>query len=260
MPLIYVGAFDGFQYSRGTLIHSLENILTSVKFSGDNVGLFDVLQPKYEEAPDLTAEAKLEAENTYLGVYLSGHPTERYDDLRKSKQASYVKDLTNGQAAKLIGQVKEIKKITTKKGEPMAFVVISDTSGDISLTLFPKVYRKYIHSIEKSKVLYVEGKVETRAGQGLQVLVNQIQEAEKLEENRETKKCFIRIEETNEDNSTLNQLKELLVDYPGVIPVILYYVKTNKKLGLQEKFWVKNSPELVKAVENLLGKGNIVVG
>ncbi|MBM6613702.1 DNA polymerase III subunit alpha [Desemzia sp. RIT804] len=260
LPLIYVGAFDGFEYSRGTLIHSLENILTSVKFSGDNVGLFDVLQPKYEEAPDLTSEDKLEAENTYLGIYLSGHPTERYDDLRKSKQASHIKDLTNGQAAKLIGQVKEIKKITTKKGEPMAFVMISDTSGDISLTLFPKVYRKYIHSIEKNKVLYVEGKIESRAGQGMQVLVSQIQEAEKLEENRETKKCFIRIEEINEDNSTLNQLKELLAAYPGVIPVILYYVKANKKLGLQEKFWIKNSPELVKAVEDLLGKGNIVVG
>ncbi|MFL2099970.1 DNA polymerase III subunit alpha [Desemzia sp. FAM 24101] len=259
LPLVYVGAFDDFQYSRGTLIHSLENILTSVKFSGDNVGLFDVLQPKYEEAPDMTAAEKLEAENTYLGVYLSGHPTEKYDDLRKVKQASYIKDLVNGKTAKLIGQVKEIKKITTKKGEPMAFVEISDTSGDISLTLFPKVYRKYIQSLEKSKVLYVEGKVEARAGQGLQVLVHQIQEAEKLEENRETKKCFIRIEETNEDNATLNRLQEYLADYPGAIPVILYYVKTNKKMGLQEKFWIKNSPELVKAVEDLLGKGNIVI-
>lgn len=259
LPLVYVGAFDEFQYSRGTLIRSLESILTSVKFSGDNIGLFDVLQPKYEESPDMTSEEKLEAENTYLGVYLSGHPTEKYDDLRKLKQAAYIKDLTNGQAAKLIGQVKEIKKITTKKGEPMAFVVISDTSGDISLTLFPKVYRKYIHSIEKNKVLYMEGKVESRAGQGLQILVQQIQEAEKLEENRETKKCFIRIEENNDDLTILNQLKEQLVDYPGGIPVILYYVKTNKKLVLQEKFWVGNSPELVKAVEELLGKGNMVI-
>ena len=259
LPLVYVGAFDEFQYSRGTLIRSLESILTSVKFSGDNVGLFDVLQPKYEESPDMTSEEKLEAENTYLGVYLSGHPTEKYDDLRKLKQAVYIKDLANGQTAKLIGQVKEIKKITTKKGEPMAFVVVSDTSGDISLTLFPKVYRKYIHSIEKNKVLYVEGKVEARAGQGLQILVHQIQEAEKLEENRETKKCFIRIDETKEDSSVLNRLQEHLVDYPGSIPVILYYAKTNKKMMLQEKFWIKNSSELVKVVEELLGKGNIVI-
>lgn len=259
LPLVYVGAFDTFQYSRGVLLHSLENILTSVKLSGNNVGLFDVLQPKYEEAPDLTLEEKLEAENTYLGIYLSGHPTEKYDDLRKLKQVAYIKDLTNDQTAKLIGQVKEIKKITTKKGEPMAFVIISDTSGDISLTLFPKVYRKYIHSIEKNNVLYVEGKAEARAGQGLQILVHQIQEAEKLEESRETKKCFIRIEETNDDHSILNRLKEHLVHYQGTIPVILYYVKTNKKLVLQEEFWVKNSPELVKAVDELLGKGNLVI-
>lgn len=259
LPLVYVGAFDEFQYSRGTLSHSLENILSSVKFSGDNVGLFDVLQPKYEEAPDMTSEEKLEAENTYLGVYLSGHPTEKYDDLRHLKQVSYIKDLTNGKTAKLIGQVKEIKKITTKKGEPMAFVDISDTSGDVSLTLFPKIYRKYIHLLEKSNVLYIEGKVEARAGQGLQMLAQQIQEAEELEENRETKKCFIRIEERKEDHAVLNHLKEHLVEYSGGIPVILYYVKSGKKLVLQEKFWIKNSVELVELVEKLLGKGNIVI-
>lgn len=259
LPLIYVGAFDGFRYSRGTLLNSLESILTSVKFSGNNIGLFDVLQPKYEEAPDLTPQEKLEAENTYLGVYLSGHPTEKYEDILKSKQGIYVKEAVENQKIRLVGQVKDVKKITTKKGEPMAFMTVSDTTGDISLTLFPTVYRKYIQCVVQNKVLYVEGKTEVRQGQGLQILVSHLKEAAEIEEEKKVKKCFVRIEQQYEDGETLNRLKELFTEHSGSIPVILYYMRTNKKLGLQEAFWVNESSDLVKSVEELLGKGNIII-
>lgn len=259
LPLVYVGAFDDFRYTRGTLINSLESILTSVKFSGNNIGLFDVLQPKYEEAPDLTPQEKLEAEDTYLGVYLSGHPTEKYEEILKRKQGLYIKDAVENQKIRLIGQVKEVKKITTKKGEPMAFMTVSDTTGDISLTMFPTVYRKYIQSVVQNKVLYIEGKTELRQGQGLQILVSYLKEAAEIEEEKKIKKCFVRIEEQHEDGETLNHLKELFTKHSGSIPVILYYMRTNKKLGLQEAFWVNDSPDLMKSVEELLGKGNIII-
>lgn len=258
-PLIVVGAFDRFQYSRGTLLRSLDNILKSVQLSGDNMALFEVLQPKYETAPDMTIEEKLDAEELYLGVYLSGHPTETYENLLKIKRGSYIEELVDGKKGIIIGLVKDIKKITTKKGEPMAFVIVSDTSGDISLTLFPQIYRKYIPQLEKNKIFYVEGKVESRKNQGLQMVVQNMQEAEVMKEEEEKLKCFIRIVEENEDVAILNQLKEQLLQFPGDIPVILYYPRTHRKLGLKEDFWIHESASLIERVEKLLGKGNIVL-
>lgn len=259
VPLISIGVFDRFSYSRGTLLHSLESILKSIHLSGGNMDLFEVLQPKYEEFPDMTIEEKLDAEESYLGVYLSGHPTESYEDVLRAKQGSFIKELLNGKKGKIIGLVKEIKKITTKKGEPMAFVVVSDTSGDISLTLFPEIYRKYIHELEKNKVFYIEGKTEMRKSQGMQMIVQLMQEVDEVKKDKEAKKCFIRIEEINEELDILNQLKGHLLHFTGNIPVILYYPRTNKKLGLRETFWIHESPELIEAVEKLLGNGNIVI-
>lgn len=141
----------------------------------------------------------------------------------------------------------------------MAFMTVSDTTGDISLTLFPTVYRKYIQCVVQNKVLYVEGKTEVRQGQGLQILVSHLKEAAEIEEEKKVKKCFVRIEQQYEDGETLNRLKELFTEHSGSIPVILYYMRTNKKLGLQEAFWVNESSDLVKSVEELLGKGNIII-
>lgn len=63
---------------------------------------FELLKPKYEFAPDLTIEEKLETEEQYLGTYLSGHPTEKYDQLRQWKQVDYMSELTVGKTSRVI--------------------------------------------------------------------------------------------------------------------------------------------------------------
>lgn len=258
-PLIYAGAFDGFGHSRGTLVASLEGMLSSVKLSGNNVSLFDVLQPKYEPAPDLSLEERLETEEQYLGVYLSGHPSENYEHIRFLKSAAYIKDLQIGQSGKAVGLIKSIRKIQTKKGEPMAFAVISDSSGDCSLTLFPVKYRQYARLLEKGRMIYVEGKVEERREEEKQLIVNQIQDVKELSQSSSPDKCFIRIPSEHMHSAVLSKIEETLRQYSGNIPVILYYAESNKKVVLNETDWVDGSSELQKRLEELIGGGNIVI-
>ena len=258
-PLIYTGAFQSFGHSKATLLYSAESIISSVKLSGDNVELFDILQPKYTVIPELPMEEQLEAEEHYLGVYLSGHPAEVYESLLTIKQGSYIKELRPEGIQKIIGLVKDIKKIITKKGEPMAFLDVSDASGTCSITLFPKVYRKYIQDIEKGGVFYIEGKAEQRLTKEIQLIVYQIEKAEKLSAKYTDRKCFIRIAPNMDQSEKLIELKNLLQQYKGTIPVILYYEKKGKKVLLKEKYWVKNDDNLLNRIEMTLGKGNIVI-
>ncbi|WP_034536526.1 DNA polymerase III subunit alpha [Carnobacterium inhibens] len=258
-PLIYVGAFDQFEHSRGTLLASIEGIIQSVQMSGNNIDLFELLKPKYESAPDLTIEEKLENEEHFLGTYLSGHPTEKYDSVRPWKQIVYINELTIGKTSRIIGSIKNIHKITTKKGEPMAFVTISDTSGDCSLTLFPTKYRQFIELLTDKTVLYVEGKVESKREGIPQIIVNQMDDVEKIAGNQTDKKCFIRIQEEQNNNETLEKMKNVMMRSKGNIPVVLYYVQSNKKIGLAEESWINDTPELIEELENLLGKENIVI-
>lgn len=258
-PLIYVGAFDQFEHSRGTLLASIEGIIQSVQMSGNNIDLFELLKPKYESAPDLTIEEKLENEEHFLGTYLSGHPTEKYDSVRPWKQIVYINELTIGKTSRVLGSIKNIHKITTKKGEPMAFVTISDTSGDCSLTLFPTKYRQFIELLTDKTVLYVEGKVESKREGIPQIIVNQMDDVEKITGSQTDKKCFIRIQEEQNNNETLEKMKNVMMRSKGNIPVVLYYVQSNKKIGLAEESWINDTPELIEELENLLGKENIVI-
>ncbi|AGY81564.1 DNA polymerase III subunit alpha [Carnobacterium inhibens] len=258
-PLIYVGAFDQFEHSRGTLLASIEGIIQSVQMSGNNIDLFELLKPKYESAPDLTIEEKLENEENFLGTYLSGHPTEKYDSVRPWKQIVYINELTIGKTSRVLGSIKNIHKITTKKGEPMAFVTISDTSGDCSLTLFPTKYRQFIELLTDKTVLYVEGKVESKREGIPQIIVNQMDDVEKITGSQTDKKCFIRIQEEQNNNETLEKMKNVMMRSKGNIPVVLYYVQSNKKIGLAEESWINDTPELIEELENLLGKENIVI-
>ena len=258
-PLIYVGAFDQFEHSRGTLLASIEGIIQSVQMSGNNIDLFELLKPKYESAPDLTIEEKLENEEHFLGTYLSGHPTEKYDSVRPWKQIVYINELTIEKTSRVLGSIKNIHKITTKKGEPMAFVTISDTSGDCSLTLFPTKYRQFIELLTDKTVLYVEGKVESKREGIPQIIVNQMDDVEKIAGSQTDKKCFIRIQEEQNNNETLEKMKNVMMRSKGNIPVVLYYVQSNKKIGLAEESWINDTPELIEELENLLGKENIVI-
>lgn len=259
-PFIYAGAFDEFGYSRGVLLASLDGILSSVKFSGNNVGLFDILEPKYEtHVADLTVDEKLDFEEQVLGAYLSGHPVEGFENLRFVKQASYIKDLQAGQTSRFIGLVKSIRKIRTKKGEQMAFVQVNDQSGECSLTLFPQKLRQYGRLIEKNKILFIDGKVEEGQQEEKQVLINFLADASELAQESSKDKCFIRIQSEMETPENLAEMHQIMQQFPGNTPVILYYVQTNRKIVVNESGWINGSPECLLALEELLGNGNIIL-
>ncbi|UUZ80577.1 hypothetical protein LJK88_37880 [Paenibacillus sp. P26] len=57
----------------------------------------------------------------------------------------------------------------------------------------------------------------------------------------------------------LERLKRLIARHRGPPPVVLFYEKSHKSLGLSEKFNISPSPELIREVESLLGKDSVKV-
>ncbi|WEG74164.1 DNA polymerase III subunit alpha [Vagococcus intermedius] len=259
LPLIYSGAFDALHSNRRQLVEDLDSSIKNILYSGGSMDLLSILSLKKEEIEDYSIPDKLEQEASYLGTYLSGHPVDEFRTLKIMKNVKNVEQLTEQVPIKLLLLIKNIRIIRTKKGEQMAFVDGHDASGETSVTIFPGTYRQISKRLDKDKVILVQGKVSrSKFDKALQVVADSIEFAEDYQDKLGPKICYLKIEEADESETLLIQLKGIFKQHPGITPVILYFEKNAQKLVLSDEFWVNESINLKNELSCIVNKGNIV--
>jgi DNA polymerase III alpha subunit len=60
----------------------------------------------------------------------------------------------------------DVREITTKNGQKMAFVRLEDEHGDAEVVLFPSSYQQTVGLWERDKVVLIRGRVSTRGRDG----------------------------------------------------------------------------------------------
>lgn len=260
LPLIAIGAFDELNPNRKQLQMDLPKMITNIQVSAGSIDLLEgELKLTENKVADYTLEEKLEQEEQYLGVYLSGHPTEEFKKTRLAKQVMLVSDVLEKQTARLLIYVKDVRVIRTKKGEQMAFVEGDDLTGSLSLTLFPTVFRTLRQTVEKNQVYFVEGKIEkSNYNQELQLLVNQIEKASEIEKSISATTCYLKIIEAKDQKEILQSVHEVIQTYKGNTPVIIYFEKSGKKLVLGAENWIADTVDAKEQLELILGSQNVV--
>lgn len=118
-----------------------------------------------EVVPASTTE-KLKWEKELLGLYVSGHPL---DHLRRHLTRAYstiaaIKLFRPGSAVKTAGLISSVKKILTKKGEPMLFMRLEDFTDTIETVVFPGAMKEFEHLIQEERCVTLIGKVNERNG------------------------------------------------------------------------------------------------
>lgn len=258
-PLVEVGAFDEVEKERRRSVSELASKIQNVEFSGGSMDLLDLMELKVEDIREYDLTERLEIEEKYLGMYLSGHPAEKYRQLQRGKSVQLLADVLPNQRVRLLLYVKDIREIRTKKGEQMAFITGNDPTSEISVTVFPELYRRIRQSFGVNDVIYVEGKAEVSNYDGeLQIVSQQIMTAEAAEQQLNQERCYLKITGEREQDGTLNRLSQLLADFPGPVPVVLFYETSGKRLQLPEQNWLLKSPESIEALKKLLGNENVV--
>ena len=258
-PLIAVGAFDELEKNRRQLIDQLERKIQNVLYSGGSLELLDMMTLKTQAVADYTLEEKLHLEEELLGVYLSGHPVQQFTKTRQRKNVQETAEVVVNQRTQLLLYLKNIREIRTKKGEQMAFLEGSDTSGELSVTVFPALYRQIRGKIGLNKVIYLEGKVERSTFNGeLQVLAQRIEPAEEVEQTIADETCYLRIPSQMDETLILGQLFKQIKQHPGNVPVILFFEKDRRKQLLDEKNWLAHTAELETQLTQIFGSENVV--
>jgi DNA polymerase-3 subunit alpha len=121
--------------------------------------------PDIEEAPH---REMLSWEKELAGVYLSEHPLTRVmADLQNTVTAlcGQITEDMGGQKVVVAGVVTYVRKLTTKKGDPMAFAGLEDLSGLTEIVIFPRVWQESQALWLPDKVLVVRGRVDAQGKQ-----------------------------------------------------------------------------------------------
>lgn len=176
--LVKVGAMDALG-ERGQMIANTEEALEYNKAQKNEMSgqesLFGMMTDtssipslrlkSAEKAPQSTC---LAWERELLGLYVSGHPLDDHrDKLEKiGSTVEGIKKLKDGAVAVAGGIVEDIRPILTKKGDKMAFVKLTDTTGTIELVLFPETFFAHKEFFENpDRCIKVKGKISERNGE-----------------------------------------------------------------------------------------------
>ncbi|MFD1486271.1 DNA polymerase III subunit alpha [Lacticaseibacillus baoqingensis] len=255
-PLIYAGVFDSFDPNRAATLANLDELIASIKLAGNDVGLFAVLQPKPVQVPEMPATERLDQEAAVLGVYLSGHPVDRYVTALNPYQAvTPVAELAVDATVTVVLVIRRIKRIRTKKGQEMAFIDGQDATGTTSVTVFPNLYPQ-MRSYTEGQVIVVSGRVENK--NGVQMIANQLQLGDDALAQLPAQKLFVRLPAEFTPKQQTALLKTFL-SARGTVPVITVAADTHESVLLAKQYWVAPTPELLAAVKAQVGDDNTVL-
>lgn len=175
--LIMAGAFDRFA-ERGALIHNIDRMLEYIKEVQANAtaaqdslfggtALQSVHEIKLDPYDDVSNAQKLQWEKDLLGVYVSGHPLDDYEEaLKKRTSVSAVRnDGREGIPVVTAGIIEESREIMTKKGDRMAFITIGDKVSSIEAVLFPSVLADKRDLAQPQQCVAIKGRLSQRNGE-----------------------------------------------------------------------------------------------
>ncbi|HET7615557.1 MAG TPA: OB-fold nucleic acid binding domain-containing protein, partial [Bacillales bacterium] len=165
--------------------------------------------------------------------------------------------------------VVKTRYIRTKKGDPMAFLTLSDDSGEIEVVVFPKLFGRHPTYFEQDRFLLVEGafqKEEQSANLIARkaVLLDDVHVAggnRSEGRNRpagDSGSLFLKIETGRRHPDSMRQLKNVLQRYKGNTQVLVYYEDEGKTLQLPETFNVDPTKECMILLKRHLGANNVV--
>lgn len=173
--LIKCGAMDNLG-ERGSLLANLEELLQFHKESIDHTaqgqdslfaGLADAPQSslKMRQVQPANLESKLTWEKELLGLYISGHPLDRFE-AQIQKCGNDISQLMKKESAKklLVALVTSVKTILNKKNERMAFVTLADKTGSAEGVVFADTYKQLASLLTEDSVLLLEGSVSHKNG------------------------------------------------------------------------------------------------
>ena len=265
--LIKCGAFDEIAKNRRALLVKCDCEFDSViKISRETgsgqMSMFGDLKSTIishkEDVSDFSENEKLEYEKELTGMYFSGNPFDAYR--AKARAFSNVDILTlydmplqNEISLALCGLV---GKVTVKKipsGE-MAVFTLEDASAETEVIIFNKGYQQFKSLIAEHTPVCIFCRAVRDSNDRLSITAQKIYDLNKIEIGTE-KKLYVKIDnKTSFDNAV-----KISSEFSGNNEFIIYNSVTKEVYRAEKKNFVTICNELIKKMDDLLGRDNVKI-
>lgn len=275
--LIKVGAFDSFEkMNRKTLVENLELIVTYAQKKHEEKALGQTSLFESEDVDDETTKARMDIhdvadyedreklgyESSLMGIFVSGHPLDRYKDVMKQLSSREISELADLQGEgkrdmTLAGMLSGQKIILTKKGDKMAFANLEDLSGKIECILFPKVFAEYEELLSSDEALVLTGQVNL-SEEPRKFFPNKILKMKDQAEERVTG-VLVSVDYQKIPPQKLNKLLQVLLSYRGSVPthIIFEGQKGKARMPLGENFLVNPTPQMAAKINDIFNSNAV---
>jgi len=267
--LILSGAMDKLGPHRASLMATLEEAMKAAEqhAKAQAVGqndLFGLLAPEpensakaFKQVPVWPDEVWLEGERETLGLYLTGHPINRYLAEIHHYATARLVDFTptrRDQTVHACGLVVAVRVLINKKGRRWALVQLDDKSARLDVRFFPEQFENFEYLLQKDKVLVVSGQVsfDDFSG-GLTMTGRDVVEITSAREKC-LKHLFISVDATQVGPDYIQKLTQVLKEFKaGTVPVKLRYNRMEGAvtLALGTEWWVSPTDALLHQLKQL---------
>lgn len=249
--IIKSGAFDSLEPNRAKVYGSMQGFMElAAKRAADKnqASLFDEEEeaPEMADVKELTQREKLDFEKESMGLYISGHPFDRYEPMVKNYVTCPLAELglwqPQQESVVTAGMLSSMKEKFTKNGDPMGIAEIEDSVSKAEIVLFPRTWAKCKPLLEVGALCLVKGK--PRDDRGISVMVDEIY----TEENFRTKlepHVIITVDSDAFDEKSCGMFIETLRHNPGKCNVLLKVASEDQTIvSMLKKIQVSDGEKL----------------
>lgn len=276
--LIKAGALDGLSGNRRQKMLVYQQIMDGIAHEKKNsmsgqMTLFDIaceedkkdFAVKMPQTEEFEKEMLLSYEKEVLGVYISGHPLEEYEEKWKknitAKTSDFLLDDETGQTI-----VNDHEKVTvggmmvgrtvkyTKTNQTMAFITLEDLVGTLEIIVFPRDYEKYRNYFTNEARIFVEGRAAVEEEKNGKLILQRVYSFD------ETKKeLWLQFADMDSYTKQESCIMEKLRASDGQDDVVVYIAdrRVMKRLGPQWR--VAAAMPLTQSLSAVVGQENVKV-
>ncbi|MCT4597432.1 MAG: DNA polymerase III subunit alpha [Vallitalea sp.] len=273
--LIKAGAFDSLkgtrkQYMQGykvimdsviqTKKRSIEGQINLFDFSEeDKSNQFEEYLPHVGEFPE---EALLNNEKEVLGIYLSGHPLQKYEEeinevtnvrsidfIYSEEDSEMSSKLYDGQEVIIGGMITAKTIKSTRNNKMMAFITLEDLYGSVEVIIFPNDYERNKNSIIEDAKIYIKGRVSLSEEQDSKIILQRMIDFRDIKQ-----KLYLKVKDYKDYNEKKQQIIDVIRENKGDDKVIIYLSKEKTIKQLQNGFNVNINDNLINKLKLILTK------